>query len=960
MKIRILLILTLLLILLKPDLANSSGLKLTRKYPVGHMSDVMPWSMDASEGWLYIGSDEGLLQYGGAEPDLFPMNNHRPVRSVKIDKEKGVVFAGGLNEFGYFVPSPDSSLEYVCLTDSIGEDRHIGNVWGIHPVGNEVIVQGDNCFLKYNLTNGQYKIINSPYKLDVSALINEVLWVGTDDGLKILLGNDLADVPDSEALKNKKIRGILPFEDSILIVTSDAVWKYSNRHLIPLPQFNKAISELKEIFSAGIQGDTLALGSVSHGLAIIDTSTGGYDIYDENSELPSNTVISLHFDSKGNLWTGLQYGISKILLGDPVSIIDNSIFPIGSGYTMAQYGDKVFMGTNRGLYVSDYDTETHKIGKEISRVPELRSQVWGLSLHDNKVFVSLDEGLYVIDNPRASPERISTLKGVWDVRAMLQNPDKMYAGTYSGLHLLKKQNGKWSYHTPIEGYLSSMFNFAQESPVVIWNNNADEGMDRIVIDTVNNKVKEIKTFTSTQDGTPLEAETNISRIDNRIYFTTEQGLYTYDPKTESIIKEKTLSGLLEHPGVIKRVKKINGSLMALTPSGLVEADPAGILNSRRVPLSPSASRPTSFSDVFFPIGNDAVGYPVRSGFLIVDLASYPENYEKADSSAVFIRKITLPTLGDSVVYAGNLKNLKKEFSLEYPHNSLKIEYGSIEDIENGVTYSTRLKNERWSTPSKSLSRELSELAPGKHTFEIKSISLDGSEKIDSITFRVQPPWWRSNMMLLVYFLVGMSLLLILAGLILMKVSRREKRLIEEKDREISLQRLQHKKETEDKDRQIHELEREQLDRDLKHKAQEMANAMISLTNKNEALQTVKKELQKIMTLVPQGNIEARKAISELQQQVVVDLRKDDVLKRVEEEFDIVHDNFMKKLRQRFTDLNNNEVLLCAYIRMNLSTKEIAPLMNISPRGVETIRYRLRKKLGLEREESLSGFINNFN
>ena len=78
-----------------------------------------------------------------------------------------------------------------------------------------------------------------------------------------------------------------------------------------------------------------------------------------------------------------------------------------------------------------------------------------------------------------------------------------------------------------------------------------------------------------------------------------------------------------------------------------------------------------------------------------------------------------------------------------------------------------------------------------------------------------------------------------------------------------------------------------------------------------------------------------------------------------EEFDLVHDDFIKKLRQRFLDLSNNEVLMCAYLKMNLSTKEIAPLLNISVRGVETMRYRIRKKFGLERDDSLTDFINKF-
>ena len=89
------------------------------------------------------------------------------------------------------------------------------------------------------------------------------------------------------------------------------------------------------------------------------------------------------------------------------------------------------------------------------------------------------------------------------------------------------------------------------------------------------------------------------------------------------------------------------------------------------------------------------------------------------------------------------------------------------------------------------------------------------------------------------------------------------------------------------------------------------------------------------------------------------IQSDEVLKRIEDQFDLIHNNFMKRLHAKHPDLSNNERMMCAYLKMNLSTKEIAPLLNISVRGVETIRYRLRKKFGLEREDSLTDYLSNY-
>ena len=76
-------------------------------------------------------------------------------------------------------------------------------------------------------------------------------------------------------------------------------------------------------------------------------------------------------------------------------------------------------------------------------------------------------------------------------------------------------------------------------------------------------------------------------------------------------------------------------------------------------------------------------------------------------------------------------------------------------------------------------------------------------------------------------------------------------------------------------------------------------------------------------------------------------------------FDSVHHDFFKRLEKEFPELNNKEKLLCAYIQMNLISKEIAPLLNISLRGVEISRYRLRKKLNLEEGENLAEFLQKF-
>ncbi|MDV7395572.1 sigma factor-like helix-turn-helix DNA-binding protein, partial [Arthrospira platensis SPKY1] len=80
---------------------------------------------------------------------------------------------------------------------------------------------------------------------------------------------------------------------------------------------------------------------------------------------------------------------------------------------------------------------------------------------------------------------------------------------------------------------------------------------------------------------------------------------------------------------------------------------------------------------------------------------------------------------------------------------------------------------------------------------------------------------------------------------------------------------------------------------------------------------------------------------------------------LEESFNNVHGNFFKKLKAQYENLTPGDLRLAAYLKMNLSSKEIAQLLNISVRGVENKRYRLRKKLGLPEEENLAEFMIKF-
>ena len=129
-----------------------------------------------------------------------------------------------------------------------------------------------------------------------------------------------------------------------------------------------------------------------------------------------------------------------------------------------------------------------------------------------------------------------------------------------------------------------------------------------------------------------------------------------------------------------------------------------------------------------------------------------------------------------------------------------------------------------------------------------------------------------------------------------------------------------------------------------------------LVQKGELLAKIKTELNHIMKAI--GN---EKTASELKKMIKVlgeDEKMDKDWEHFAQHFDKVHSDFMVVLKEKHNNITPNELKLCTYLRMNLSTKEIAQLMNISVRGIEISRYRLRKKLGIATEISLFDYLIN--
>ena len=121
---------------------------------------------------------------------------------------------------------------------------------------------------------------------------------------------------------------------------------------------------------------------------------------------------------------------------------------------------------------------------------------------------------------------------------------------------------------------------------------------------------------------------------------------------------------------------------------------------------------------------------------------------------------------------------------------------------------------------------------------------------------------------------------------------------------------------------------------------------MNIIKKNEFLNSIKSEL--VTT--------DKDKYSKVVRIIDKNLNNTDDWKMFQEAFNNADKNFLKKLKKKHSELTPNDLRLCAYLRLKLSSTEIAPLLNISPRSVEVKRYRLRKKMSLPHDSNLTNYI----
>ncbi|NKI33064.1 triple tyrosine motif-containing protein [Croceivirga thetidis] len=900
--------------------------------PIDYNGENQNWSISQSNDRLiYIANNEGLLEFNGADWSLYKTPNQTTIRSVEVVGDR--IYTGCYREFGYWQKNEFGILDYKSLSQDFSQQLEDEEFWNILHVEDFVLFQSKKRIYTYDLKEQSLTTIEANSSFPRMWYVDgQIYFHITNKGLFKLNQGKKTKVYDFTPFIDDEVISLFELQDDLIVLSRhQGFFKISDDTLKPWNTNVDGILSQATVYSAiQLANKQIAIGTVSAGYLLINEEGNLIYQINEKNGLQNNTVLSLHEDFDGNIWLGQDYGLSCINTKAPFKIFNGIQGNVGSVYTASEFDGRLFLGTNQGLYVREKENDA---GFQL--IEGTQGQVWSLENINGELFCGHHTGTFIIEDVNA--RRISSIPGTWTFKSM-KNQTRILQGNYDGLYVLEKKEDVWRVRNKVKGFDNSA-RFIEYWDNQIFVNHEYKGVFRIETDTDLTKALQINV-----DTTIRGHNSGLAKYKNEIIYTYKEGVFKYDSRLKEFKKDTSLSKVFIEEEYVSGKMISNGDrLWFFAKSHLASVNSGNLSNNpiiEKIPLSEE-------------LHNNIAGYENITNL------NKKGHYILSSGSGYLTMKLDGQKQKPHLIQIGKIEEIsetdpdeiKNRLSLEGPvqlsknQNNINFSVFTAQyNKHDKPLYQYRLLGlyPNWSELSDQSSISFKNLPYGEFEFETRSmVGKTFSENIASYSFTIRKPWFASTVAQIAYVICGILGFLLLHSSYRRYYRRKQEKLISKTQREMQLEKAKN-------ERELIRLKNEQLNQRYKMKSNELAASTMSLIRKNNVLTEVKNLLKEKFD--DEGELEGVYDI------IDNSLNRNDDWELFQEAFNNADRKFLKKLKNAHPKLTPNDIRLCAYLRLNLSSKEIAPLFNISPRSVEIKRYRLRKKMNLSHDENLTDYI----
>ncbi|HEY3388089.1 MAG TPA: regulator, partial [Prolixibacteraceae bacterium] len=896
-------------------------------------ADNQNWSVaEDSAGIIYFANSKGLLEFDGISWKLYPSPNGNILRCVAIDKNNRI-YTSGYRELGYWERNAAGTLKYVSLTP-LAEKYFTPNIefWNIITTGKKVYF---HSFLQILIwEDGNITPVQLPSFSNSMFIIDDQIIVDLADGLYAIENNHLKPFVTGSFFNQKQIRFVFRDENKKLIIgtASEGIYRYDGFNFKILnPGWNDYFIKNKINRASQSSNGNLVIGTILDGVVAFDQS--GKMLFKLNTQngLQNNTVLGIEIDQNQNIWQALDRGIDFITFPGKSSYSLHPVRGIGAVYTAAIFNNQLYLGTNQGLYYKKQNDPDDKF----ILMPQTQGQVWNCRIINGKLFIGHNNGTFVLSD--SGLKKISDVNGAFAITPDPKMPGFLLQSTYSDIVAIDFSGAEPRWSKNLKNFNDLIQYIEVDFYGNIWVGHMHRGIYRLKLSDKRDAV--IKSIYYGENS-PFGKDHGIHpfKIEDRIVFTTARKLFTFDELKDTIVEYTDLNNQLGHFAGAHRIFAapnhyywfVTNESIALfqikdNSASLIKVYPSSLFSNQLI---------ENFENIT-PLSDREALLCMENGYAILN-AGQPENESLIKNKNLVLRDfITTDRRGNTDTLPSN----QSTYTLRYNRNNPQLKFSLPLFTTDKISFQAFLEgiDPGWRTPVALPVFKFERLPQGIYTLHVKATDPWGAEsKTLEIKLIILPPWYLSTWMQVGYPLIILFLLVIF------------------RRRVISQTHLKEKQRREEKEKELIRLRNEKLQDEITYKSQQLADSTMLIIKKNEFLLELKRILKSL-----KNHLESRfpdKYYADLTKRIDDNIASRDDWKTFETNFERAHEEFITMLKTGYPKLTPSDLRLCAYLRMNLSSKEIAPLLGISVRGLENHRYRLRKKMGLDVDVNLSEFM----
>ncbi|GJM63145.1 triple tyrosine motif-containing protein [Persicobacter diffluens] len=882
------------------------------------------WDIHQSDkGLLLVANTLGLLSFDGEEWQLF--KTELPIRCVYAQND--TIYVGGDNTLGYFLEE-DLKSGFHSLA------KIKSDIWKIFPFNDRIVFQSFDRF--YFLDQGShigYERINVGNTTYAYEQQNRIYYQITYGRLYYTnLGGELREValkqPSEIAAHQMMFIQELNEEELLLGSLNQGMFLLKEGKMLPLPsRVNELLKKYRINHILPLPENRYAFGTMDGGLIIGDLK-GNIDYHlNTQSGLPNNRIHSL-YRKDHLLWIGTDNGLAMLDLSAPLSFIADPYLQLGSVYDIAAWDNTFLLATNQGLFQTEKHPQQFPNVVRLNKINGSEGQNWNIEIIEGKVFLGHNGGTFIFNQGQL--EKISHVAGGYKLLKSRKHPHLYYQTAYFGLAVYEQnENGI--------RYLSTLREIATQTRDLI---ELPDG--KLMVTTIDDNGYLLE---MTGDGKSIQS------LEVFPFFEGEKQIRAFSLKDRAIVTSSGKTMCYSDGEWTEAPKGLRGIQYLSEPLGdyyLVKKDNKLVLyheaENKMIPLPQKiaalAKKMIYRYEHIGILSEHEFAVSLAEGIAIFDLTAFHQQATSTDR----------PKILEVAFYQDQNGNHLPEFdpmAIPYRYNSVNFKLSDF-NFKHPSTYHYFLRgyHDHWQPPTTGNHISFQNLPHGHYTLHLKS---DTAQQEVTYSFVIKPPLLLSAWALAGYCLLLLALIYgFFMGLKIHHKKQKLSLLKKERERLNKIRLINHEK--------LLEMEANQLKNEIEYKTEELSKLLLQNNKKKEIIDQIKEEIVQIRH---QKRYVQPQDISKLNRIIDrnFDEKKDWAI--FESAFTETHAYFFKKLKKTHPELSEEDLRLCAYLKVNLTSKEIAPIFNITPRSVELKRYRLKKKMGLEKDVHLKQYIQGF-